>query len=160
MSAAPAYPPAPRKLAWPAEITEPRLDWEARIRKLADAEYQRDQARFDAVRERDRADALEPDSELLATLGDVLDLDRAAVARIAQAQSSYFEEARQAIMDALERWDDDQRIEVSICCEAPVRWVEDWHRPTGTGESGTECGWQCSQCGSVEDETMPGRRAA
>jgi hypothetical protein len=58
-------------------------------------------------------------------VGSALDLAPQVLERIAQVEPRYFEQARQGVLEALRRWDDDYAVPACLDCGSPrVDWVE------------------------------------
>lgn len=87
--------------------------------------------------------------ELLALVGSALDLAPEVLERIAQAVPGYFAEAREELLKALGRWEDDHTVPACLSCgSSRVDWVEDLAI------------YRCQDCGAKEERAAKTRRAA
>lgn len=96
----------------------------------------------------ENAPAPRRDTELLDAVSTMLALNMDSLERIAQAEPRYFEEARQGVLDALRRWDDDHKVPACLACGSPrVDWVE----PMAL--------YRCQECGAEENRITHERKA-
>lgn len=128
---------------------EPREAWEACILKPAEIEYHRDQTHREAVQYKQRIGSAEA---LLDALSAALDLDRRALAKLAEIPARDLEDARDELVRAMDAW----AVHGCLNCGSPrVEWVEgDFSTgvvaPDGPAEVWCEQGWRCLDCGAIE----------
>jgi hypothetical protein len=78
-----------------------------------------------------------------------LDLAPEVFERISHADPPYFAEAREELLKALARWDDDHTVPACLSCGSPrVDWLD------------TLALYHCQDCGAEEERTVQARRAA
>jgi predicted RNA-binding Zn-ribbon protein involved in translation (DUF1610 family) len=87
--------------------------------------------------------------ELLDLVGSALDLGPEVLEHITQAEPHYFSDARQELLKALSRWDDDHTVPACLSCGSErVDWVD------------ALAMYRCQDCGAQEERTSRTRKAA